>query len=98
MEEPVSTLVHVPGNLRRPACGDNSGSWPLPILWRMGLVKPGRKKMCVTKWRVCVCEIAVHGSLCVQVCVCERDVCDVCVRVCVRARVCDKVAYGKELC
>ena len=41
MEEPVSTLVHVPGNLRRPACGDNSGSWPLPILWRMGLVKPG---------------------------------------------------------
>ena len=46
----------------------------------------------------CVCEIAVHGSLCVQVCVCERDVCDVCVRVCVRARVCDKVAYGKELC
>ena len=35
------SLEHVPGNLRRPACGDNSRSWPLPILWRMGLVKPG---------------------------------------------------------
>jgi hypothetical protein len=65
---------------------------------RMGLVKPGRKKMCVTKLCVgvknCVWESCVTKGrgcvklLCVEVYVCKfvcvKEMCVTCVRVCVR--------------
>ena len=52
----------------------------------MGLVKPGRKKMCVTKWRVCVKLQCMEVYVCKFVCV--KEMCVTCVCVCVCVRVC----------